>query len=98
MNAETATRIAEREEILAQIRRILIDGLDVKREPDEIDPDAPLFGSGLGLDSIDAVELALLVEERLGVRLEDDTMARASMRTVNSLVDRVIELRSGRPG
>jgi acyl carrier protein len=95
MNAEIATHIAKREEILAQIRRILIDGLDVKREPDEIDPDAPLFGSGLGLDSIDAVELALLVEERLGVRLEDDTMARASMRTVNSLVDRVIAQRAG---
>jgi acyl carrier protein len=93
MNTEIATRIAEREEILAQVRRILIDGLDVKREPDEIDPDAPLFGSGLGLDSIDAVELALLVEERLGVRLEDDTMARASMRTVNSLVDRIVESR-----
>jgi acyl carrier protein len=93
MDTELATRIAEREEILRQIRRILIDGLDVKREPDEIDPDAPLFGSGLGLDSIDAVELALLVEERLAVRLEDDTMARASMRTVNSLVDRVIEVR-----
>lgn len=95
MNAEVTARIAEREEVLAQIRRILIDGLDVKREPDEIDPDAPLFGSGLGLDSIDAVELALLVEERLGVRLADDTMARASMRTVNSLVDRVIAHRSG---
>lgn len=94
MNTDIAKRIAQREEILGQIRRILIDGLDVKREPDEIDPDAPLFGSGLGLDSIDAVELALLVEERLGVRLEDDTMSRASMRTVNSLVDRVIAHRS----
>jgi acyl carrier protein len=95
MDTELATRIAEREEILGQIRRILIDGLDVKRDPDEIDPDAPLFGSGLGLDSIDAVELALLVEERLGVRLADDPMARASMRTVNSLVDRVIAHRAG---
>jgi acyl carrier protein len=94
MNTEIAARIAEREDILGQIRRILIDGLDVKREPDEIDPDAPLFGSGLGLDSIDAVELALQVEEHLGVRLDDDTLARASMRTVNSLVDRVIAHRS----
>jgi acyl carrier protein len=96
MNANVAAKIAEREEVLGQIRRILIDGLNLKREPDEIDPDAPLFGSGLGLDSIDAVELALLVEERLGVRLEDDAMARASMRTVNSLVDRVVADRASR--
>lgn len=90
MNSGDAARIVEREEVLALLRRILIDGLDVKREPDEIDPDAPLFGSGLGLDSIDAVELAILVEERFGVHLDDDTMSRASMRTVNSLVDCVI--------
>lgn len=95
MNADLAARIAEREAILSQIRRILIDGLDVRRDPDEIDPDTPLFGIGLGLDSIDAVELALLVEERLGVRLEDDVMARTSMRTVNSLVDRVVAERAG---
>lgn len=95
MNADLAARIAEREAILSQIRRILIDGLDVRRDPDEIDPDTPLFGIGLGLDSIDAVELALLVEERLGVRLEDDLMARTSMRTVNSLVDRVVAERAG---
>lgn len=95
MNTDVAARIAEREEVLGQIRRILIDGLDVKREPDEVDPDAPLFGTGLGLDSIDAVELALLIEERLGVRLQDDTMARASMRTVNSLVDAVVAHRLG---
>ncbi|MEO7367007.1 MAG: phosphopantetheine-binding protein [Gemmatimonadaceae bacterium] len=94
MNADITTRIADREEVLLQIRRILIDGLDVKRDPDEIDPDAPLFGSGLGLDSIDVVELVLLIEARFGVRLENDVMARASMRTVNSLVDRVVAHRS----
>jgi acyl carrier protein len=95
MNADVTTRIAEREEVLRQIRRILIDGLDLKRDPDEIDPDAPLFGSGLGFDSIDAVELVLLIEERFGMRLEDGAMARASMRTVNSLVDHVVAHRLG---
>lgn len=91
MNADVAARIARREEVLAEIRRILVENLDVKRDPEEIDPDAPLFGSGLGLDSIDAVELVLLIEERFGVRPEDDTLARASMRTVNSVVDMIVE-------
>jgi acyl carrier protein len=97
MNPELSTRLAERDVVLARVRRLLIDGLDVKREPDEIDPDAPLFGSGLGLDSIDAVELALLLHEHFGVSVEDDTSARAGMRTVNSVVDLALRGRQAAP-
>ena len=40
--------------------------------PDEIESEAPLFVEGLGLDSIDALELAMALEERFGVKIEDD--------------------------
>lgn len=43
--------------------------------PDEIEPDAPLFGEGLGLDSIDALEISIAVEEKYGVQLRSDDEA-----------------------
>jgi acyl carrier protein len=98
MNTDDAAYISEREAILGDLRRLLIDGLELRREPDEIDPDAPLFGSGLGLDSIDAVELVLLIEEHFGVRAEDDVVARANLRTVNSVVDMIIAQRGSARG
>ena len=94
MNASTRAYVAQREDVLARVRRLLIDGLEVQAEPDTIDPDTPLFGSGLGLDSIDAVELALLLDEHLGVKWEDGPAGRASMRTVNSIVDSVMRHRA----
>lgn len=96
MSATLAEQVAEREEVLGQVRQMLITVLDVQRAPDEIDPDAPLFATGLGLDSIDAVEVVISMEERFGVRLSDDAMVRAEMRTVNALVDIVIASRRSR--
>ena len=75
---------------LARVRRVLIEDLHVQREPDEIDPDAPLCGTGLGLDSVDAVELVVSLETEFNFRLDDSSLARSSMRTVNGLVDLVL--------
>jgi acyl carrier protein len=96
MVATLTEQVAEREEVLGKVRQMLISVLDVQRAPDEIDPDAPLFGTGLGLDSIDAVEVVVSMEELFGVRLSDDAMVRAEMRTVNALVDVVITSRRSR--
>jgi acyl carrier protein len=82
--------IRTREAVVGGIRRILIELLDVRRDPDELDPDAALFGTGLGLDSIDGVELVVAVENVFGVRLGNDAMARAGMRTINNLVDLIL--------
>jgi acyl carrier protein len=91
MTSDLATHVAHREDILARIRRMLIERIGLEREPDEIDPDTPLFASGLGLDSIDAVEVVISLEELFGVRLPDDVVGRSEMRTVNSLVDLVVK-------
>ena len=93
MDPATAEHVARRKEVLEQIRRLLIDRLRIDRKPDEIDPDAALFGSGLALDSIDAVDLLIHIKADLGVDVPDDRLGRATLRTVNSLVDLVIEQR-----
>jgi acyl carrier protein len=74
---------------------MLADSLDLEQPVEEIDPDTPLFGAGLGLDSIDAVELVVQLDSVFGVRLPDDVFGRAEMRTVNGLVDLVLAAGEG---
>lgn len=91
-------RIQQRVNALGEVRAMLIERLRVQREPDEIDPDTPLFGTGLGLDSIDAVELLVCMSADFGVRLPDDSAGRSEMRTVNSLVDLILAAREAADG
>lgn len=52
-----------------QIARLIVEGLNLPVAPEQIDPEAPLYGEGLGLDSIDILEIALLVSKQYGVQL-----------------------------
>ena len=53
-----------------ELRNLLVTRLELAGvKPDDIDPEAPLFGDGLGLDSIDALELAAALEERYAVKI-----------------------------
>ncbi|MGD8429564.1 MAG: phosphopantetheine-binding protein [Ectothiorhodospiraceae bacterium] len=58
----------------AEVARLIVDSLNLEDVgPEEIDPDEPLFGDdGLGLDSIDALELALAISRRYGFQLRSD--------------------------
>jgi acyl carrier protein len=97
MHPDTAAAIARRKEILSEIRRILIHNLDVRREPDEIDPDTPLFGSGLGLDSVDALEIIVSLQTVFGLSFPDETSGRSALRTVNTLVDFIVMMEVEKP-
>ena len=56
-----------------ELARLIVDSLSLENvQPENIDPEAPLFGGELGLDSIDALELALAVSKRYGVQLRSD--------------------------
>ena len=55
------------------LAQLLVESLNLEGvEPAQIDPEAPLFNAGLGLDSIDALELALAVSKRYGLQLRSD--------------------------
>jgi acyl carrier protein len=63
-------------------------------EPATIDPDAPLFGDGLGLDSIDALELALEISKRYGVQLKaDDEDNKRIFASLRALADHIHQRR-----
>ncbi len=56
----------------AELARLMVDTLNLEMDVDAIDPLAPLFGDGLGLDSIDVLELALAISKSYGVQLRAD--------------------------
>ena len=58
---------------------------DVK--PEDIDNDAPLFGEGLGLDSIDALELIVLMEKNYGIKLQDPAKGKEIFKSINVMAD-----------
>ncbi len=63
------------------IQRLKLEGMTAG----DIEDQAPLFGDGLGLDSIDALELALGVEQAFGVKIEDEEAGMKAFRNVESL-------------
>lgn len=56
----------------AEVAKLIVEALNLEVAPEEIDPEAPLFGEGLGLDSIDALEIALAISKRYGFQLRSD--------------------------
>jgi acyl carrier protein len=55
-----------------EVAALLVEALNLDVAPDSIDPQAPLYGEGLGLDSIDILEVALVVSKRYGFQLRSD--------------------------
>jgi len=75
------------------IKQLIIDVLQLEDiTPDDIDPDAPLFVEGLGLDSIDALELGVAIQKRYGIILsansEETRRHFASVRALSAMIDK----------
>jgi len=72
---------------------LIVNTLTLEAVPEDIDPDAPLYGEGLGLDSIDILEVALAVSKTYGVKLraddENNTKIFSSLRTLNSHIQQL---------
>jgi acyl carrier protein len=92
MTPELSEYITSRVAILDQVRRILRDTMKLQIEPNAIDPDAPLFGTGLGMDSVDAVELVVQLDTVFGLQLADSRESFVKIRTVNTIVDAIMEM------
>ena len=77
-----------------QIKEMLVKSLMLQTTADEIADDLPLFGpGGLGLDSIDALELVVSMEKNFGVGVPNSEVARTALQTVNSIHDYIAQKR-----
>lgn len=73
-----------------EVAGLLVEALNLEIQPAAIDPEAPLYGEGLGLDSIDILEVALVVSQRYGFQLKsDDTDNVRIFRSLASLTDHI---------
>jgi acyl carrier protein len=84
----------EREHLLAEVKDLLVTGLRLQMPVADIREDAPIFGDGLGLDSIDALELVVLVEDRFRLSIPDEEVGREAYASVNALVDFILAERA----
>lgn len=74
------------------LKRLIIEELKIEDiKPEEIDSDAPLFGEGLGLDSLDAVELVVILKKKYKIDLEDIEKARKAFSSVDTLAEFIRE-------
>lgn len=84
--------------LTAELGRHIVETLGLEVDPAEIDPGKPLFGpEGLGLDSIDALELVVMLDKRYGVKLTEMQAAREAFASLETLARLVTERRAG-PG
>ena len=71
-----------------KLKEMLIERLKFEdMTPDDIGDDDPLFAGGLGLDSIDALEIVVMLESEFGIRVRNETSARDNFRSVSALAD-----------
>lgn len=68
-----------------RIKHLIVTRLKLEVDPASIDSQAPIFGGGLGLDSIDALELVLGIEQEFGVRIDDEEIGSAALASVEAL-------------
>jgi acyl carrier protein len=75
------------EDLAPRVKELIVRRLKLDIDPTTIQSDAPLFGEGLGLDSIDALELVLGLEQEFGIKVEDEEVGVKAFASVNALVD-----------
>ena len=80
------------EELILKLKEQIIEALNLEdMEPDEIDTEEPLFGDGLGLDSIDALELIVLLEKNYGIKIENPKDGQKIFFSVKTLAEYITE-------
>ncbi|MBN1665081.1 MAG: acyl carrier protein [Deltaproteobacteria bacterium] len=80
------------EELIPQLKAQIIDCLNIEgMDPQELDADMPLFGDVTGLDSIDALELVLLLDKQYGIKITDSKKARKIMVNIRTIAEYIQE-------
>jgi len=81
--------------LLREVAGLIVEALNLQIAPGDIDPDQPLYGEGLGLDSIDILEIALVVSKQYGVQLRADSEENVRIfGSLRQLVDHIIAHRT----
>lgn len=79
------------EELIETLKKQVIEQLNLEEiKPEDIDPAAPLFGNGLSLDSIDALELIVLLEKHYGIKLNDPKEAKDIFASLQSMANYIL--------
>lgn len=76
------------ENLILKLKKDLIENLNLEDlSPEDIDNNAALFGDGLGLDSIDALEIIVLIERNYGIKIKDQATGQEAMKSITSLAE-----------
>jgi acyl carrier protein len=85
----------EIQELKQQLKKQIIEFLNLTPlTPEEIKDDAPLFNEGLGLDSIDSLELIVLLKREYGITIQDPKEGRKVLVDINTIVDYILQNRT----
>jgi acyl carrier protein len=85
----------EKEDLKQQLKKQIIECLNLTTfKPEDIKDDEPLFGEGLGLDSIDSLELIVLLKREYGIIIQDPKEGRKVLVDVNTMVDYIEKKRT----
>ena len=80
--------LSEQTQLRTRLKELLIDRLNFDdMSPEDIGDDEALFGDGLGLDSIDALEIVVMLESEFGIKVRNESSAREYFRSIASLAD-----------
>jgi len=80
------------EDLILKLKKEIIEELNVENmTPEEIDAEAPLFGEGLGLDSIDALELVVLLDKNYGIKIQASKEGPKIFRSVKTIAEYIQE-------
>jgi len=83
------------ENLIQQLKEEIINVLNLEDvNPADIDENAPLFGEGLGLDSIDALELIVLMEKNYGIKLRDPNQGKEIFKSIKVMADYIMANRT----
>jgi len=80
------------DDLILKLKKEIITELNLETmTPDEIDAEAPLFGEGLGLDSIDALELVVLLEEHYGIKIRDRKEGSKVFQSIKTMAEYIVD-------
>ena len=83
------------DKLKAQLKEQILEALSLdEMKPEEIDDNAPLFGEGIGLDSIDALELIVLMEKQYGIKLSNPAEGKEVFKSINVMAEYIAKNRT----